>query len=374
MRVMFNTKNSMFKERRVFMKIAIVGSGNGAVTAALDMVSKGHEVKLYCRNQSIDKFDKAIEQGGFTFNNEGEETFVKFTDISDDMEYVLEGADVVQVVIPSSFIEHYAHTMAPFIKAHQLIFFNIAAAMGSIRFMNVLEDMHIDVMPKFAEVNTLTYGTRVDFEAARVDLSLNVRKVHFSTYDKEELSDSFDTIEKLYPYIVKEESLWKTNLENGNPEVHPGPTLLNVGRIDYADTFALYEEGITKHTVRLLHAVELERLTLGRKLGFELSSAKEARIERGYLERQDEDEPLNRLFNTSPVFSQIKGPNHVKNRYLTEDIAHGLVLWSSLGREIDVPTPNIDAIIIIASTILERDFFEEGLTIDELGKDKLGLY
>ena len=72
MRVMFNTKNSMFKERRVFMKIAIVGSGNGAVTAALDMVSKGHEVKLYCRNQSIDKFDKAIEQGGFTFNNEGE--------------------------------------------------------------------------------------------------------------------------------------------------------------------------------------------------------------------------------------------------------------------------------------------------------------
>ena len=44
------------------------------------------------------------------------------------------------------------------------------------------------------------------------------------------------------------------------------PTLLNVGRIDYADSFALYKEGITKHTARLLHAIELERLTLGRKL------------------------------------------------------------------------------------------------------------
>ena len=51
-------------------------------------------------------------------------------------------------------------------------------------------------------------------------------------------------------------------------------TLLNVGRIDYADSFALYKEGITKHTVRLLHAIELERLTLGRKLGFELLTAK----------------------------------------------------------------------------------------------------
>lgn len=40
------------------MKIAIVGSGNGAVTAAVDMVSKGHDVKLYCRNQSISKFSK----------------------------------------------------------------------------------------------------------------------------------------------------------------------------------------------------------------------------------------------------------------------------------------------------------------------------
>ena len=44
------------------MKIAIVGSGNGAVTAALDMIDKGHEVKLYCRNQSINKFDKAFEK------------------------------------------------------------------------------------------------------------------------------------------------------------------------------------------------------------------------------------------------------------------------------------------------------------------------
>ena len=36
------------------MKIAIVGSGNGAVTAAVDMVDKGHDVRLYCRNESIE--------------------------------------------------------------------------------------------------------------------------------------------------------------------------------------------------------------------------------------------------------------------------------------------------------------------------------
>lgn len=355
------------------MKIAIVGSGNGAVTAAVDMTHQGHEVKLYCRNASIEKFDKAIEQGGFHFHNEGEESFVNFTQVSDDIEEVISDAEIIQVIIPSTFIEYYARIMAPFINENQIIFFNMAAAMGSARFINVLEDEHLEVRPHFAEVNSLTYGTRVDFDNAVVDLSVNVRKLYFSSFYQDQLSDDFEKVETIYPCIVKEENLWKTNLENGNPEVHPGPTLLNVGRIDYSGDFSLYKEGITKHTVRLLHAVELERLSLGRRLGFELQTAKEARIQRGYLERNDEDEPLNRLFNESPVFSQIPGPNKVKNRYLTEDIAYGLVLWSSLGREIGVETPNIDAIIVIASTILERDFFEEGLTIDELGREKIGL-
>ncbi|MDU3979952.1 MAG: octopine dehydrogenase, partial [Staphylococcus epidermidis] len=222
------------------MKIAIVGSGNGAVTAAVDMVDKGHDVRLYCRNESISKFDAALEKGGFDFNNEGEEKFIEFTDISDDMEYVLDGADIVQVIIPSSFIEYYAKVMSKFVTNDHLIFFNIAASMGSIRFMNVLEDRHIDVHPHFAEANTLTYGTRVDFNNAKVDLSLNVRRVFFSTFDRSELNESYEKVSKIYDYLVKEESLLKTNLENGNPEVHPGPTLLNVGRIDYSDEFPLY--------------------------------------------------------------------------------------------------------------------------------------
>ena len=244
------------------MKIAIVGSGNGAVTAAVDMVDKGHDVRLYCRNESISKFDVALEKGGFDFNNE-EKKFIEFTDISDDMEYVLDGADIVQVIIPSSFIEYYAKVMSKFVTNDHLIFFNIAASMGSIRFMNVLEDRHIDVHPHFAEANTLTYGTRVDFNNAKVDLSLNVRRVFFSTFDRSELNESYEKVSKIYDYLVKEESLLKTNLENGNPEVHPGPTLLNVGRIDYSEEFSLYKEGITKHTVRLLHAIEIERLNLG---------------------------------------------------------------------------------------------------------------
>ena len=40
--------------------------------------------------------------------------------------------------------------MVEHVTSEQLIFFNIATAMASIRFINVLEDKHIEVEPKFA--------------------------------------------------------------------------------------------------------------------------------------------------------------------------------------------------------------------------------
>ena len=41
--------------------------------------------------------------------------------------------------------------------------------------------------------------------------------------------------------------------------------------------------------------------------------------------------------------------------------------WALIGRAWGVPTPTIDAIIQIASIILNVDYFKEGLTMDDLG-------
>lgn len=134
---------------------------------------------------------------------------------------------------------------------------------------------------------------------------------------------------------------------------------------EYRSRFWLYKEGITEHTIRLLHAIEKERMEIGKALGFTLENATESRYRRGYLDRQDED--LQTLFNESPVFSQIKGPVSVESRYFTEDISEGLVLWSDLGRVSGVATPNIDAVIVLGSTILKTNFYETGLTLRSVG-------
>ena len=165
-------------------------------------------------------------------------------------------------------------------------------------------------------------------------------------------------------------NIWQITLENGNPEVHPGPSLLNAGRIEYSNgEFWLYKEGITKHIANIIKAVEQERIALGKAFGFDVDGAIQGRYERGYFSTNKGE--IHELFNNSEVFTAIKGPLSVTSRYLIEDISTGLVLWSNLGKVLNVPTPNIDAIITLGSSLLKTDFYKEGLTLEKLGFEGL---
>ena len=54
---------------------------------------------------------------------------------------------------------------------------------------------------------------RVDFNNAKVDLSLNVRRVFFSTFDRSELNESYEKVSKIYDYLVKKKVYLKLILK-----------------------------------------------------------------------------------------------------------------------------------------------------------------
>ena len=311
------------------MKVAIVGAGNGGLTACADLKERGFEVSLFESDKFCKDLDFIKKEGGL---------------------YLCEGEIGSSEDEKGKFIEI------------DLISDDI----------NEAKEMGINKRFKIAETNTLTYGTRAIVESAKIELYLRAKKVYLAAYPCSDNEEVFEVCKKLYDCFVLAKNILQVNLENGNPEVHPGPCLLNAGRIDFSGgEFWLYREGITEHTINVLEAVEKERIALGRALGFEVEGALEARQNRGYFS-QDE-KTLQEHFNTSEVFTQIKGPTSVTSRYFTEDISTGLVFWSDLGKALGVPTPNIDAIIVLASSLLKTDFYAEGLTLDKLGLDKANL-
>ena len=358
-------------------RVAILGGGNGGITAAADLSNKGFEVSLFQSDKFCRNLDVIKEKGEILLQTLESESTEKVHLVTDDIKEAILGAQIIMLAIPGMAVEYFAEILAPVVREDQIIYINSAAAMGCIRFVNKAKEMGIEKKFKICESNSLTYGTRAFADEARVELSLRVKKLFLGSYPASDIDEIMESLSQLYDCFVPAKNIWHVNLENGNPEVHPGPALLNAGRIDYSNgEFWLYKEGITEHTINVLQAVEKERVALGRALGFEVEGARESRINRGYLE-EDKNKTLQELFNTSEVFGQIKGPTSVTNRYITEDISTGLVLWSNLGKILKVPTPNIDAIIVLGGTLLQTDFYKIGLTVEKLGikgvHDKQGL-
>jgi opine dehydrogenase len=354
-------------------RVAILGAGNGGITAAAHVKSMGFEVSLFELPEYGKNLNGIKEKGGILFKKrEGGEQFITPDLVTTDIKEAVEGAQIIMLTIPGFAIETFAEILAPVVSEDQIIFFNGAAAMACIRFVNKAAEMGINKKFKIAEANSLTYGTRAFHDEAVVEMSLYVNKLYFAAYPSSDTEELLEACIQVYDCLVPAINIWETTLANGNPEVHPGPCLLNAGRIEYSKgEFWLYKEGITKHTANIIKAIEKERLALGAKLGFELEGAALGRATRGYFSSSKGE--LYELFNNSEVFSQIKGPLSVNSRYFTEDISTGLVLWSSIGKAIGVKTDTIDSVIILGQALLQRNFYDEGISLESLGLEGMDI-
>lgn len=343
------------------LKISIFGAGNGGITAAADMTEKGHEVTLYQSENSRNDLSKIQETGVINFNGKS----VKIHKFTKNVKEAVRGKDVVMLTIPATAVEPIAEKLAPYLEDGQYIMINSASAMSSLRFRRVLNNMKRDVDIKIGETMSLTYASRYHQETNEaVLISYNEYNL-FAAYPSRFTEEMLEVLSRMYDYLKPAKNIIETTLNNGNPESHPGPSILNAGRIDYAgEDFRLYKEGITEHTVNVIHKVDEERKSLCDALGFEAVSKSERSVRSGYFEASDS---LQKQYNESPVLKDIVGPIDLENRYVTEDVSNGLVLWASIGDEIGVETPVMDAIITLAGALLEKNYFKQGVTLSKLG-------
>ena len=236
-----------------------------------------------------------------------------------------------------------------------------------ILFLNAIKDLNLGTNFFFAEANSLPYATRSYPKEQRVELSLRVKKLFLSAFPKTRTREALAIVDILYPGVyVPAQDILHIFLLNANPEIHPAPSILNTGRIDYSQgDFYLYKEGITEHTLKLIEKVAMERRAIAKAYGYELEGQKESRFENGYF-AYEPDKSLQELFNTSPVFRDIQGPLSVDSRYFQEDISIGLVLWEELAHVAGLKVPFISALITIGGALADTDY-RHGYCLSDFG-------
>lgn len=346
------------------MKIAVLGSGNGGCAVAFDCVQHGHRVKMFDFETFPDRIREINDNGGIYA--EGElEGFSVINYAGHNIEEVLRDAEMIIAVGPAYSTLPFAKICQPYLRKGQMILVCPGSCAGSLEF-TIGAGLDIDGSDIIvAETSTLPYAVRM-IGPARIRVFLKLKDGLFvAAVPAGDTGKVLDALEDVYPALLPAKNVLQTSLQNGNPVIHPTVSLLNAALIERTQgDFYFYEEGVTPAVGRLLKAIDQERIAIGQRLGVEVIPEPEIGHMQGYMKEITYD----RGYAEAPGFRGIKAQKRLEHRYIHEDVGYGLVFLQKLGEQIGVKTPNIAAVIQLASTLMERDYLSEApRTMETLG-------
>ena len=219
------------------------------------------------------------------------------------------------------------------------------------------------------ETISLLYATRAIEPGVVACIGLK-SKLPAAALPASRTAEFVEKIKPVFPQFIAAENVWSTSVNNLNPIVHPPMVLFNAGRIEATGGkgWNLYADGATESVAKIMLSMDDERLAVLKLISGDGIPIKDS-FETLYASYSLGKKTLSETLRQSPIHGHpaFPAPSAVDTRYVNEDLPFGLVPWALIGRAWGVPTPTIDAIIQIASIMLNVDYFQKGLSAEDLG-------
>ncbi len=342
------------------MKVAVIGAGNGGQALAAYLAMRGVDVSLY--NRSLKRISNIIKTKTIRLEGEVQGTF-KISFATTDIGEAIKGRKLIMVVVPAFAHKSVAEKMAPHLEDGQVIILNPGRTCGAVEFRRVLDNLGVEKDVVIGEAQTFIFASRLTNPGV-VRIFRIKNAVPVSALPATKNAEIEKTLLQIMPEFELTTNTIYTSFNNIGAVFHPAVLLLNAGRIESsAGKFEFYLEGITPSVARVLEMIDKERCEVMKALGEEPMTAKEwlnyAYDVQGYN--------LYDAIHNNPGYQGIMAPPSIANRYIIEDVPMSLVPISSFGKVFGIETPTIDAIIQLASVMMNKDFWKEGRTIESLG-------
>jgi opine dehydrogenase len=338
-------------------RFAIIGAGNGGLTAAADLASRGYEV-----TGLHDKFEQAIapvRRAGVVRavgpHLEGAFPIPLATTV---MAEATADADVIVITTTANAHEEVAATLAPHVRDGQVVLLCPGYLGGALIVRRVFRERGVQARIYLAETSILPYATRIVAPGV-VGLRAPKRWVALAALPA---ADTMSVLERLggaFPMFEPAPNVLYTGLSNINPVAHVPTTLLNLGRIEDGSLEATdFHEWMTPSVRRLMDAVDRERIAVARAFGVEVLP-REAFLARSY-------EGIRRV--VVPSQGSVSATHSmVPPRYLDEDVPMGLVPIVEFARRARIAVPIIEGLICLASVVKGTDYWSTGRTLARMG-------
>jgi opine dehydrogenase len=359
--------------------VAVLGGGNGGHAVAADLALAGVKVNFFELPQFASSFEKVLWTKEVRIEGVSRDGVAKLNLATTDIQQAIKDAEVIFVVTPAYGHKVMAEVCATFVQDGQIIVL-MPGSGGSLEFAKIFKEKKVKREIIFAESCTLPYGARLK-GPGHVSVFIHAIILPTGVFPSQKTDDVIPKLKQFYPTIIPARDILETAINNPNPIVHPVATLLSATRIEHSKgEFYLYAEGMTPSVARAYESLNEERLSICKALGYKLYHWDNLEF-KNYNLGETEEECRYRILNTSmdAAFGKdgiyagmkMKGPEHLKDRYVTEDVPYGMVLLSTLGDLLGIPTPTHDAVIQLTSVVTRTNFWKSGRGMKELGLSKL---
>ncbi len=336
------------------MKIAILGSGNGAHAVAFECARAGHEVHIFDFPQFSRSVDAIREAGGITSTGKME-GFEKISYAGTDLAAVLSGAKLVIAVGPSYSTEPFGRACAPYVEDGQIFVVMPGSCMGALAFKNALGLDIRDNRITVAETNTLPYAVRISGPARIEVFHRLLGACYIASIPREKNDEVYALLSPFIPGLEKAATVFETTLNNSNPTIHPVVSTLNAGWIERTHgNFEFYHDGVTPAVGNLMKAIDQERIRLAHAMGVSMDPGPKKGLRQGYTTFDTDDYCL--LYSTSEGFAGIKAQSQLDHRYYNEDLGFTMMFWLDLAERMGVELPCTQALVTIVSAMMQKDY------------------
>jgi len=336
-------------------KIAVLGAGATGHAIAADLTLAGFEINLYEEPRFKENLEVILKHGGIEIEGAGRQGFAKIHRVTTEIAEALDDAQIILVSVIAARHEKIAELCAPCLKEGQTIVIGPGNA-GSLVFAKKLKERNVNSQVPIAEMEGNFYPCRI-IAPARVVVAFPPKAKHIAAFPAKDTSKVINTMKGIYDCLPGTNVL-EVALNAPNVIIHLAASILNTGAIEQSGgEYYLYKQGLTPAIFKCIEAVHKEKSALYKILGYN------DRYQPGFLEKAAKYTEFPEL----EIFRGLIGPTSMQHRYITEDAPTNQALMISLGEMLNVPTPVTKALVILASTINQTNYLDQGRTVKQLG-------
>lgn len=341
--------------------IAVVGAGNSARALSAYLSQMGHAVSLLTRTSG--KIPKIFERRSIVATGKIEGEF-KLVDVATQPAVIIPANEIIFVATVTGAYPDVARSIAPYLNSkHKVILFSGKLG-GVLEFAKVLADCGAPDIPVL-ETDAL-FACR-----AQEDESIWVRGhkqwTLYSAQDRSTTLEHREMIESFFPGLSAAKNIIERGLTDFGAAAHAPIVIANMNRVDRAEPFLFYYEGLTERTVAILENIEAEFRQVVEAYGGNLIPMKDLLFR--YYGCQDNSTLLSAM-QTVPNYRHSQAPASLDHRFLIEDVSCTLVPTQQFARLAGLDTPVIDAVITFACLLSGVDCRKSGRSLLSYGLSK----